>query len=333
MFYALNEKGIRIDACEAVKGQNYFCPICNNRVILKQGSINIDHFAHESNVCEDNWNYDMSGWHKRMQNYFPKDAQEVVVNYKGKKHRADVLIDDVVLEFQFSSITAAEYEERNEFFASAGYRLAWVFNLSQISDENLYPSDEKDNMMIWKHPMRIFANSEYLGENNKKFALWFSFGGTEEFKSLGKEYLERVVWAIKDEYDCYSMKRFFISNHAIVLHEGTTINHNRFFYSEIDFFKDALTALKNNVAFSVKYKGKKGEPKRSYICPRLKDVFGIDMWGEHGCYYCKYCFMVAHTQNDDGHMYASYCCYPTQVRNLCETHPGYECTKVNVFEV
>ena len=39
MFFALNEKGIRIDAHEAIKGQNYFCPICNNRVVLKKGSI------------------------------------------------------------------------------------------------------------------------------------------------------------------------------------------------------------------------------------------------------------------------------------------------------
>ncbi len=51
----------------------------------------------------------MSEWHKIMQNYFPKESQEVVVSYKGRKHRADVLIGDVVLEFQFSPITAAEF--------------------------------------------------------------------------------------------------------------------------------------------------------------------------------------------------------------------------------
>ena len=69
MFYALNKDGIRIDAYEADKNEQYTCPICNNRVILKRGSVNIDHFAHEANVCEDTWNYDMSEWHKRMQNY------------------------------------------------------------------------------------------------------------------------------------------------------------------------------------------------------------------------------------------------------------------------
>ena len=51
MFYALNKDGIRIDAYEADKNEQYTCPICNNRVILKRGSVNIDHFAHEANVC------------------------------------------------------------------------------------------------------------------------------------------------------------------------------------------------------------------------------------------------------------------------------------------
>ena len=66
MLYALNRAGFRIDACEADRDNQYFCPICGNHVILKKGSVNVDHFAHEANVCEDNWNYDMSEWHKRM---------------------------------------------------------------------------------------------------------------------------------------------------------------------------------------------------------------------------------------------------------------------------
>ena len=57
------------------------------------------------------------------------------------------------------------------------------------------------------------------------------------------------------------------------------------------------------------------------------------MWGEGGCYYCKYCYMVAKTENQSGKMYASYCCYPTQVRELREGHPGYECEEVDVFEI
>ena len=333
MFYAINKDGLRIGAYEADDNDEYMCPVCNNHVILKRGSVNIAHFAHEAHKCEDNWNYDMSEWHKRMQNNFPKDSQEVVVSHRGRKHRADVLMNNIVLEFQYSPITADEFNDRNEFFLNAGYRLAWIFNLSQISDDNLYMSDEKNNMMIWKHPMRIFSNSDYLSEYNNRFALWFSFHGDNEFEETGEEYIERVVWAIRDEDGIYSLNRFFTSNHVIVLDGKTVINPNHFFYSRMDFFKEKILELKSKYSFSVKYNGKKGESKESYICPRRNGKFGIVMWGEEGCCYCRYCYMAAQTQKENRKMFASYCCYPTAVRELCEIHPGYECPQVDIFEI
>lgn len=333
MLYALNANGHRIDADAANKGEQYTCPICNSPVILKQGHINVAHFAHESNQCDDDWNYDMSEWHKRMQNYFPKESQEVVVNYRGRKHRADVLINDVVLEFQFSPITASEFEARNRFFKNAGYRLAWVFNLSHIPDDNLYLSDDRDNMMIWKHPMRIFANADYLGENNKRFALWFSFGGDDQFEDIGEEYLERVVWAIKDEDGYYSMRRFFTSDYAIALNNDREIDLDEFFDYERACFKQKLAELKNNHSFSIKYRGAKGKPRDAYMCPRKNGEFGISLGGEHGCYYCKHCYMVAQTTKPEGKVFASYCCYPKRVRELNGAHPGYECHEVDIFEL
>ena len=342
MFYALDKDGFRIDAYEANKQDAYICPICGKHVILKRGEINAAHFAHMSDMCEDNWNYDMSEWHRRMQSFFPKESQEVIVTYKGRKHRADILIGDVVLEFQFSPITAAEFEDRNKFFKKAGYRLAWVFNLSQISEDNLYSSKEKDNMMIWKHPMRIFENVDYLGANNKRFALWFSFDGDWELGENPEDeylYMYRVIWAIKDDGK-YSMRRFFIFEKPIVFNESEEINLNHFFYSKKDFdmeerylFKKRLFELKAKHSYVVKYRGKKGEYQQAYICPRRNGKFGISMWGEQGCYYCRYCYMVARTRNEDGYMYASYCCYPTQVRELVESHPGYECLQADIFEI
>lgn len=333
MFYALNKDGKRVEACDADRNEQYTCPLCNNRVILKRGAIKIAHFAHESNLCEDTWNYDMSEWHKRMQNYFPKESQEVVVSNNGKKHRADVLIDDIVLEFQYSPITAVEFDERNEFFKNAGYRLAWVFNLNHISEDNLYMSEGKENLMIWKHPMHIFANADYLGENNKRFALWFSFGGDDEFDEVGKEYIERVVWAIKDDDGYYSLRRFCTSKYSIELGDESEINPNCFFYSKKDFFKEKLLELKKKHSYTVKYRGKKGKSRQSYICPRRKGSFGIEMWSEDGCFNCRYCYMVAKKEDEGIKMYASYCCYPTQVRELCEGHPGYECSQVDIYEI
>ncbi len=335
MLYGINEKGVRIEADIASKDEIYTCPICGNRLLLKRGAVNADHFAHEANACEDDWNYDMSRWHRRMQSCFPENCREVVVAHKGKKHRADVLIGDIVLEFQYSSISAAEFEDRNAFFKNAGYRLAWVFNLSQVAEENIYVSEDNRDVMVWKHPMRIFANADYLGEKNQRFALWFSYHGDEEFEECGMETLERVIWAIKDDYECYSMRRFVTSDNIIVLDGKSQINPNHFFYSSKEFFKEELVKLKNARSFSVKYSGKKGEPKESYICPRDKKHFGIYIWGEYGCAYCRYCYMIAKSEKDDHKMYASYCCYPKPVREWYEDafDGEYECDCVHVYEI
>lgn len=332
MFFALDKGGNKINAYDASKEEKYTCPICGNPVILKRGMVNSDHFAHQSSECEDKWNYDMSEWHKRMQNYFPKESQEVVVNCDGKKHRADVLIGDIVLEFQYSPITAAEFEERNEFFKNAGYRLAWIFNFSSVSEDNLYPSDQKENMMIWKHPMRIFENVDNLGENNKRFALWFTYRIEEEAEEYG-EIFERIIWASKHDDGKYSMRRFFISNYSIIFDEKTEVDPKYFFYSKRDYFNEALLELKRKYPFSVKYKGKKGEPRDAYICPRKNGAFGIDIWHETGCYYCKYCYMVAKTERENKNVFESYCCYPTQVRESYESSYEYECPKVDVFDL
>lgn len=81
-------------------------------MILKDGKINITHYAHRNNECADNWHYDMSEWHINKQSYFDKQFQEMVVTKNGVTHRADILKDGVVIEFQHSPITGEEFRER-----------------------------------------------------------------------------------------------------------------------------------------------------------------------------------------------------------------------------
>ena len=191
--------------------------------------------------------------------------------------------------------------------------------------------------MIWKHPMRIFANSDYLSDDNKKFALWFAYPIKYDFyelreKSEIEEYMERVVWAIKED-GCYSMRRFIVSDNPIKIKNDSVIDPYAFFHYEGKHFERKLAELKNKHWFSVKYKGKKGKSAEAYMCPRKKGKFGIELWGERGCYYCKHCYMVTQTSGYNGKEYASYCCYPKQVRELDAVHPGYECQEVDIFEM
>ena len=45
------------------------------------------------------------------------------------KHRADICFKDYVIEFQHSPISASEFNERNWFYTTAGYKLIWVFDM------------------------------------------------------------------------------------------------------------------------------------------------------------------------------------------------------------
>lgn len=124
MEYALTADHHRVHAFDAEKGQEYYCPVCGNQVIPRQGEVNSWHFAHVTS-CMDDWKYDMSEWHRGWQSRFPENVREIVVEHRGECHRADILMGGYVIEFQHSPISAGEFELRNKFYTRAGYKLLY----------------------------------------------------------------------------------------------------------------------------------------------------------------------------------------------------------------
>ena len=213
MEFALNHNKEKIHASEADKKQTYYCPLCNGKVILRQGATNIDHFAHQSK-CEDTWNYDMSAWHSEWQQQFPKRNQEVVIEFDGKRHRADVMACGYVIEFQHSTITADEFDERNRFYLNYGKKVIWIFDLSDEFEngrincyEEWHGNNDNGGKFKWSYPKRFLQS--YLPQENKDIVVFFQF-----FKSKHSDeeecYIERVTWAI-EEYGFSNFKRFCTS--------------------------------------------------------------------------------------------------------------------------
>ena len=62
------------------------CPICNEKVISKCGSIKVWHWAHKSNIDCDEWYEPETQWHREWKSKFPKEQQEIIIG----KHRADI---------------------------------------------------------------------------------------------------------------------------------------------------------------------------------------------------------------------------------------------------
>lgn len=155
MFIALDKKNERISIENANNSQEYFCPICKEKLIIKAASSdNIRTYFSHIHKCEDDFDHDMSEWHWNWQQQFPEQNREIVVEKNGVKHRADVLINDTVIEFQHSQISSEEIKKRNDFYLSSGYNMVWVFDvdgkIKSIFNESIDPYVCLYDELCWK---------------------------------------------------------------------------------------------------------------------------------------------------------------------------------------
>ena len=160
----------------------FFCPICQQKLIQKRkGEMRRPHFAHLGMKdlhyvpCTDRWHYDKTKWHFDWQLLFSIDNYEVVINDKGKRHIADVLINNTVIEFQHSSISYGEFKERNDFYSAKGYEIVWVFDLQkEYNDKRIHRNIWKDDGYVWSYVKKPFKQMVLEDANIKMFLQFHS---------------------------------------------------------------------------------------------------------------------------------------------------------------
>lgn len=191
MFIAENENKERIEPEEVVEGAKYFCPCCGGEVIPKRGEIMTWHFAHRSNKDCDKW-YEMTAWHKEWQEQFPKQFREIPMERDGEKHRADIKIDDLVIEFQHSPMSAEEFKKRNDFYSKDGV-LVWLFDVSdkvEHKHQREYNARKFINNKNFKLKPNIFV---FMQDKSKKI---YQITPTEQYlrkeEYSEKEFIEKV---------------------------------------------------------------------------------------------------------------------------------------------
>ena len=124
---AMREEDILFDE------SNLSCPHCGGKVILKNGLINIPHFAHIQKDCGYFEYKGMSKWHLDWQSNFPQAQREVIKKCQetGEKHIADTVnARGTVIEFQNSSISLKEKLSRDSFYDE----IIWVVNAEEFKD-------------------------------------------------------------------------------------------------------------------------------------------------------------------------------------------------------
>lgn len=129
---ALDSDNNLITISNAQPHAKYYCEMCKEELIVKaaNSTFKAKHFAHKPNsYCVDDWsNHDMSEWHIEWQNHFPECNREVPLSDGAESHRADVLINGFVVEFQHSPITLNDFVKRNNFYTKCGQKVIWVFD-------------------------------------------------------------------------------------------------------------------------------------------------------------------------------------------------------------
>ena len=164
MLFAVDYNDNRIHINDTHSNQEYYCPYCGAPLITKKGEIRQHHFAHRQNhLCSDTWershSYDISPWHNEWQSLFPKDNQEVKLSLGDTKHRADVMIDRTVIEFQHSIMPVKAFDDRNNFYFNLGNKIIWLFDLSDLLEDQLFYKETDDGLEFhWRNPKKAFNN-------------------------------------------------------------------------------------------------------------------------------------------------------------------------------
>jgi competence protein CoiA len=112
---------------EALPKLRGICACCGTETVAKCGRYTVWHWAHLSKEHCDPWWENETEWHRTWKNCFPVECQEVIHwdSKSGEKHVADVKTrNNMIIEFQHSTISQAEVAERESFYG----RMIWVIN-------------------------------------------------------------------------------------------------------------------------------------------------------------------------------------------------------------
>lgn len=312
MFVAIDSSGERVFADEA-DDDAYTCPACGEPVRLRAGEINAAHFAHlPGTICVDYWNYDMSEWHLRMQEKFDEQYREVVVKHNGQTHRADILKDGVVIEFQHSPISYSEIRARNEFYTRAGYKVAWIFDMEEHWDDMECTNPDKPHILRWRNPLRSLRAFRIGRESD--VSLWFCIDSElDEYERPSEipgappitgffyhDYIRRVDWSTTDDYDECDFKWVAISDTYELDVQGDM--------DLLDLFRTDRERVRHLLAQNRPY-WEKVEHIRGYPGPAYK-CFLDGHWIDGRCQDCKHNILSTKSNwNDNPRGIKHYCKY------------------------
>jgi hypothetical protein len=99
----------------------------------------------------------MTYWHSQWQARYPAELCEVTVDGGGRRHRADVMGNGRVIEFEQSSISVDDINNRERFYGC----MVWVFDArAPYSDDRADPVPRPPPCRQTKQSGRCHSTSE-----------------------------------------------------------------------------------------------------------------------------------------------------------------------------
>ena len=206
-------------------------------MILRQGEINVWHFAHEKdNACDLTTENKMTAWHYYHQAAFDEDCREVVLEHNGIKHIADIKWRNLIIEYQHSPISNKVFEERNDFYRQFGM-LFWVFDMREAcKSERIYRSGKAYK---WEHANRTLAKYDFqtLSRNNMRVFFELLHGTLVEV-TWNKQGLKYFSGQAFDPYRFRKYAEWYADNETAFSY--LPHNGNEYFYDHRKQLQDAV---------------------------------------------------------------------------------------------
>ncbi|BDC95039.1 competence protein CoiA family protein [Treponema saccharophilum] len=205
MYIAFDSNFSRVHIDDCVIREKYFCPYCKSPLVVRKGDVRRHHFAHEKYaLCSDSWSYDRiandSDWHRKWQEKFPIDNQEICLTLGEIKHRADVMVLRTVLEFQHSPLSSEKFSNRNSFYSELGNKVIWVFD---YQDVKFSVNEENDDInVIWNQPKHTFDT----------FTDADRFDGVEVYFQISESELWRIKKISEKGFENFLAKKVSVSD-------------------------------------------------------------------------------------------------------------------------
>lgn len=167
MLVALNNKGKRIYANPHLKrSEEYYCPECGEKLIFRNGTINIPHFAHTGDsICH----FRKGGGESSIHNFMKKTIKEIVerdntVDFSELEWRIDGKYGDYVIadyyflkkdrygkarkcavECVYKHEDLPHFLNKNDFYFENNIYPIWIFDLNKFLDSD---NDFKEEVRV-----------------------------------------------------------------------------------------------------------------------------------------------------------------------------------------